>query len=62
MPLDVTVSIPSLITIGEDNGSVQVCVMLTMAMDDTERAFAIMLMTINNGTGRIIIASIVRLR
>ena len=42
-------SIPSMVSVGEEDGMVQVCATLS-AVEDTERDFAITLAT-NDGTG-----------
>lgn len=44
--VDVTVFVPSMIAVGEANGSVQVCTTL-LAMEDTGRDFTITLTTYN---------------
>ena len=49
---DVTVSIPAVENVGEEDRMVQVCATLS-AVEDTERNFTITLAT-NNGTGNII--------
>ncbi len=47
--LDVTVSVPAMLTVGEGDGMVQVCATLS-AIEDTERNFTLTLST-NDGTG-----------
>ena len=42
--VDVTVSVPTMVSVGEGDGTVQVCATLT-AIEDTERNFTIMLAT-----------------
>ena len=47
--VDITVSIPAMVSVDEEDGMVQVCATLS-ALDDTERDFTIMLATAD-GTG-----------
>ena len=44
------VSVPTMLSVGEGNGTVQVCILLS-AMEDTERDFLVMLAA-SNGTGK----------
>ena len=45
-----TVSIPSMVSVDEEDGMVQVCATLS-ALDDTERDFSITLATEDDDTG-----------
>ena len=47
MSADVTVSVPAIVSVGEEDGMVQVCAYLS-AMEETQRDFTIILATSNS--------------